>query len=137
MKETNFNHVSLDIREKPLIDALEAGYEKGVFPSKTSYITSLIKSGLQRQDEKDISKITAEWISNLTERMVDLQTQFTELQIDANTNQKMISAIYRMMESLVKEEYLSAFGLDEGDYDDLPKRFAESARKKKEEIGLA
>lgn len=53
-KEKKFEHVSLYLYDRELMEELKKDFEARGFDSKSKYITSLIKSGLRKEQKKRV-----------------------------------------------------------------------------------
>lgn len=100
---------------------VQEGYQKqkDQFPSMNAYVTDLIRAGLNgpaRQTESETKSLLETAINTLI-------VGFEKQEKDGEVITRLLSSIYSLVLAKNEEGYLSRQKVEDGFYDDLPKRF--------------
>ena len=138
-KEKNFEHVSLYLYDRELMEELKKDFETRGFDSKSKYITSLIKSGLRKEQKKRAIVVDAISVKldETNEKLEELQSKVFQMQAENEVYQKLLCNIYHLLERLFYGEDLSFERLERGQFDGLPPRHEETLQAVREEFGIA
>lgn len=112
----------LRIYDSELDRLLKASYEesKEHFSSMNAYLTELVRTGLNSSPVSQCEEKTVDLLSQVIDTLV---LGFKKNQEDNQILTKLLSSVYALALSKNEEGYLSKQKVEEGFYDDLPKRF--------------
>ncbi len=132
MKEKNFNRTTLNLYDKQLVEQLEQSFKSSGMHSKSEYLSSLIRLGLQTRNMSEEIIGLAEQINELQNGIKALQQCVLNEQTENKAYKFLLCNIYHIVEAYcIDGRCLNEESLELGTYNFLPTRlYLKSLRNK-------